>query len=132
MTAGIQRVVSDLAGGLFGFRFQVTVFLAVLEALGWTVTWAAGRRTPAEQNRLHRENPSNPSFVAGVPSKHVDGEAIDLNLLRQGVSLRRDTARLVWQASGVVTIAKLCGIAWGGDFKNYGPNGDPNHFYLLS
>lgn len=126
----LEKEVALLSPGPGGFRWRARLFISLLLALGWTVRITDGRRTAAEQNRLHLLNPSNPAATAANPGKHLTGDALDVNLFRKGSGwLRMATPRAAWVASGVPFLAGLCLIAWGGNFQTYGPNGDPVHFY---
>lgn len=115
----------------FSIRFRVFLFI-VQHLLGWSFVITDGKRTPAEQNKHHAENPSNPAYNPSNPGSHILGLAVDMNFTKGSVSLRMATKKATWLATGIPAAAAACGIGWGGHFLNYaGGNGDTVHFYDL-
>jgi hypothetical protein len=107
----------------FSLRIRVFLFL-VKHTLGWEPVVTDGVRTAAEQAALHVANPKNAAPSASSP--HQAKRACDLNFYKGSTWLKKATSRATWEASGIITLAKLCGLRWGGTaFKSYY---DPVHF----
>ncbi len=106
-----------LVGLKASFLWRLRVFFALAAAIGWKVTITSGRRSAAQQNRLHALDKRNPP--AGG-SSHEQGRAADLNATKAGVMLLKATPKPVWEASGLPFLMKLCGLRWGGSaFSTY-------------
>ena len=103
------------------FRDFVT---AIETETDWNVHISSGKRTPEQQAELKGKDPRN---AAAFSSKHVLGQAIDINLYSTYTLqyIRKSDSKEEWLATGVPAIAKRFGLKWGGDFKTYH---DPVHF----
>jgi hypothetical protein len=97
-------------------------FINELESLDWYVLITQSYRSIAFQNGLHNIDKRN---SIGGYSSHNYGFAIDLNLQKGSLKLKKATDKKIWIDSGVVEIAKKYGLRWGGDFEGYY---DPIHF----
>lgn len=129
LSPSVRSESSGFSGGLMGFRWRFRLFVFICQSKGFTVTVTDGVRTPAEQNSLHRQNRSNPPYNPAAPNKHITGDAADINIEGNGYVLRKATSIATWRLSGVINILYFCGLGWGGDFLNYGPNGDTVHIF---
>jgi hypothetical protein len=120
------NVEAKLAGLSLTFSLQVrTWFMLCKVLLGIDMVIVSGLRTAAEQDALHRQNPKNPPASAG--SSHQSGRAVDVNGYKDGkIVLLKNSSPAQWSAA--VSLAKRCGLGWGGLFKGYY---DGNHFYEL-
>ncbi len=108
-----------------GSRFRFRAFLFAVRALGYNIIVTSGLRTAAEQNALHKLNPKN---AKAGNSTHERGLALDLNLVKGGLWLKKASPREEWEKTGVPALAAFFGISWGGSaFPNYY---DPVHFEL--
>jgi hypothetical protein len=122
--SAVEKQLATLETG-FAVCVRVWLFLVKL-VLGLDVLIVDARRTPAEQNELHRQNPKNPLYDPKKPSDHIEGRAVDVNFLKDDVPvLLKASGAKAW--SKVVFLASLCGLSWGGLFQGYADN---NHFYL--
>lgn len=102
------------------FQVKVRVWLALVKTrLGLDVLVTSARRTFAQQAAQHAADPRNPAPSVEAPDIHMQGGAVDVNFLKDGVViLRKASPAADW--SDVVTLAKSCGIArWGGNFSGY-------------
>ncbi|MCH2045976.1 MAG: M15 family metallopeptidase [Saprospiraceae bacterium] len=95
-----------------------------MQQKGWEVIFTSSYRTFAHQARLYAEN--NQNAKAGR-SRHNYGFAIDINLRKDGVQLRKASSKAKWEATGIPQMARQLGFTWGGDFPNYH---DPVHFAI--
>lgn len=103
-----------------------TTFLnRVKSELGYDVIITQSYRSIYTQTRLHKENSKN---AIGGYSAHNYGFAIDVNFIKGNIQLKKASDSKSWLDSGIIKIAKECGLRWGGDFKGYY---DPIHFDCL-
>jgi len=106
---------------LFALRVRTWFLLCKIE-LGLDMTIYSGRRTAAEQDALHRQDKRNPPASTG--SSHMSGRAVDVQGYKGSqLVLRKNSSPAEWSAA--VSLAKLCGLRWGGTFSGYY---DGNHF----
>ncbi len=94
---------------------------------GYEVILTSSYRTSAEQKKLYNAYKNQSGGRAAKSSKHTLKIAVDLNLKKNGVLLKKSSSREEWEASGIPAIAKNMGFRWGGDFIG---NYDPVHFDL--
>lgn len=100
-------------------------FLDDINKLGYTYILTSSYRPTSEQIILKKKNPKN--ATAGF-STHEYGIGLDINLVKNGIVLNKNTPLSAWINSGVVSLAKNKYLMrWGGDFKGYL---DPIHFDL--
>lgn len=100
-------------------------FINDIEQMGYSVVVTSASRDTAKQVALKKENSKNatPCF-----SLHEYGVAIDINLVKNGKWINKDSPVADWIKSGVVDLAKKkYNMRWGGEFKGYH---DPVHFDL--
>jgi hypothetical protein len=119
LDAASERELAGLQGG-FARRVRIWLFLCWF-ILSLRVLVVDGRRTPAEQEVLRRQNPKNTGTV------HLDGLAVDVNFLDSKTGafvLRKADPAAKW--AKVYALAKLCGIENGSGFPGYPDN---NHFF---
>ncbi|KAA9339869.1 M15 family metallopeptidase [Hymenobacter busanensis] len=103
-------------------------FLLCRVCLGLRAIITSGLRSTAQQAALHAADPRN---AAAGSSSHERGLSADVNFLDAAGNnvLRKATPKSVWEKSGVVALAALCGLRWGGTaFPGYY---DPVHFDSL-
>lgn len=105
-----------LIGLQASFLWRLRIFFLMASAIGWKITITNGKRSAAEQNRLHKLDARNPP--AGN-SSHEVGRAADLNATKAGVTLLKATPKPVWEATSLPFLMKLCGLRWGGNFATY-------------
>lgn len=91
---------------------------------GWKVVITSGHRTFAKQAQLYAENSQN---AQPGSSYHNYGMAFDVNLVKNGIRIRKASPKSEWEATGAPAIARAMNFVWGGDFPNYH---DPVHFDL--
>tara|TARA_Y100001973_G_scaffold34947_1_gene52661 strand:- start:1400 stop:5215 length:3816 start_codon:yes stop_codon:yes gene_type:complete len=101
----------------------------------------SGYRSFDEQVALYetRTNPDDPGEALYNNAKpgyslHNYGLAIDVNVVNSTTGefeLKKATPKEEWEnhPSQVVQLAERMGLAWGGDFADYGGSGDNVHFY---
>lgn len=113
--AGLDPLSARLLAGLHpdARTFFLDLFAkASGEGLAFRIT--SGKRSCAEQNKLHAQGRTAPGPVVtkarGCQSWHVAGRAIDVALLRDS-----SAARL----SQLGQLAKAGGAVWGGDFIGF-------------
>jgi hypothetical protein len=106
-------------------RLRFAAFLFAVSALGWRIIITSSVRSFAQQSRLFQANNKN---ARPGTSTHERGLALDINLIKGAVWLKKETPREVWLASKVPQLAKMLGMKWGGDFVGYS---DAVHFELL-
>ncbi len=100
-------------------------FLNDISKLGYAVVISSGYRASKEQAALKKQNSKNAS--AGF-STHEYGIALDINLVKDGKWLNKNSPLEAWRKTGIVDLAKnKYKMRWGGDFKGYL---DPIHFDL--
>jgi D-alanyl-D-alanine dipeptidase len=100
-------------------------FINDITKLGYAVVVTSAYRASKEQAALKKKNKKNatPGF-----STHEYGIGIDLNLVKDGKWINKDTPLSTWRKTGVVDLAKnKYNMRWGGDFTGYL---DPIHFDL--
>lgn len=98
----------------------ITFLNRVKNELGYDVIITQSYRSIAYQNKLHVKNPKNSK---GGFSSHNYGFAIDVNFIKDGkIVLKKDTDKQKWIDSGIIKIAKECGLRWGGEFEGYADN----------
>ncbi|MCH2044822.1 MAG: M15 family metallopeptidase [Saprospiraceae bacterium] len=103
-------------------RFRELVYK--MEQKGYTVIPTSSYRTFAHQARLYAENNKN---ARPGRSRHNYGFALDINLRKNGVQIRKASPIAEWEATGIPQIARQLGFTWGGDFASYH---DPVHFAI--
>jgi hypothetical protein len=96
------------------------------ERMGWQVIFTSTYRTFAKQAQLKAQNSLNASPGR---SYHNYGMAIDLNLRKDGVQIRKADSIALWESTGVPQMGEAMGFTWGGRFANYH---DPVHFDMRS
>ncbi len=99
-------------------------FIRDIEALGYTVRIRDSVRTYEQQARYKKLDKRN---AAPGHSSHETGQAVDMDILKNGKVLSKRTPRSFWITSGVPKLASQYGIIWGGNYKGYADN---NHFDL--
>ena len=105
----------------------ITFINRVKKELGFDVIITQSYRSIAYQNKLHKENPKN---AKGGFSAHNYGFAIDVNFTKNGkIILKKSSPKHEWLESGIIKIAKECGLRWGGEFTLYY---DPIHFDCIN
>lgn len=98
-------------------------FFNDVQKMGYAVVITSAYRSTADQIRQKNANPKNatPCFSA-----HEYGIAIDLNLVKDGKWINKNSPLDLWRSTGVVDLAKnKYNMRWGGDFPGYK---DPVHF----
>jgi D-alanyl-D-alanine dipeptidase len=104
-------------------KSRFTNFINDIISLGYGVVISSGYRDSAKQAKLKKENSKNAS--AGF-STHEYGLALDLNLVKDGKWLNKNTPLSDWIKTGIIDIAKKkYNMRWGGEFTGYL---DPIHF----
>lgn len=97
----------------------------VKNELGWNIIIVMSYRSFLTQEKLHKNNSKN--ALPGL-SAHNYGFAIDCNFIKDKTQLKKDTLTSIWEDSGIIKIAKECGLRWGGYFDGYS---DRVHFDCL-
>lgn len=101
-----------------------------IQSLGYFVVTTDGLRSYEDQLRQFRKNPKQYHYkVPSIDSPHVQGTAIDLNLIHiaTGRTYKKNTSITEWINTGVPDLAKSLNFIWGGTFSG-GP--DPVHFQI--
>ena len=108
----------------------ITFLNRVKKELGWSVIITTSYRDFLEQEELKQKNKKNAE--PGM-SSHNYGFAIDVNFIKGNgkdfKQLKKDSIKSEWEDSGIIKIAKECGLRWGGDFLGYY---DPIHFDCIT
>ena len=92
-------------------------FFNDIQKLGYAVVITSAYRSTADQIKQKNANPKNatPCFSA-----HEYGIALDLNLVKDGKWINKNTPLDVWRKTGVVDLAKnKYNMRWGGEFPGY-------------
>jgi hypothetical protein len=92
-------------------------FFNDIQRMGYTVVITSSYRSTADQIKQKNANSKNatPCF-----SSHEYGIALDLNLVKDGKWINKNSPLDVWRKTGVVDLAKnKYGMRWGGDFPGY-------------
>lgn len=105
-------------------RPTMRAFIRAVEATGWKVIIASGYRDFWKQLQLWNENHQN---AEPGESYHNYGMAIDINVKKNGVQVRKADSNETWYSTGVPQIAQALGLQWGGG-GNFGSYHDPVHF----
>ena len=116
----------DVSGLIPEMRAIYKEFCAEMDKAGIPWICTCTRRTQEEQDALYAQGRSKPGPVVTWTrkSKHIDGEAFDIVLLRNG-KLNWDVSDPAWKKAGEIG-CKL-GLRWGG---NYARSKDYPHFEL--
>ena len=101
-------------------NFMAFINQAILK--GWKPQINSSYRDFNQSISLNKENKLNP-----LNSLHNYGLAIDVQFSKGPIILGKTTNKEAWLNSGLVTLAKNNGLAWGGGFTNYIDN---VHFYI--
>jgi hypothetical protein len=100
-------------------------FLNALSSKGFSYQITSAFRTPQRSRELKKENKKNASPFLSL---HNYGLSIDVIILTPDKKLLdKETSINTWLNSGVVKLAKIYGLDWGGAFKDYA---DTVHFYV--
>ena len=106
---------------------KFAAFSAAMDKAGipWICTYT--RRTLEEQKALYAQGRTTPGKIVTwtMKSRHLDGEAFDIVLLKDGKA-NWDTKDPDWTKAG--EIGESVGLKWGGRFKTP----DMPHFELAS
>ena len=98
-------------------------FINDIQKLGYAVVITSAARSTADQVKQKKANSKNatPGF-----STHEYGIALDINLVKDGKWINKDSSLDTWRKTGVVDLAlKKYNMRWGGTFAGYL---DPVHF----
>lgn len=102
-----------------------TDFIQDIVNLGYAVVISSGYRSSSEQAMLKKQNSKNAS--PGY-STHEYGIGLDINLVKDGKWLNKNSKLADWRKTGIVDLAKKkYNMRWGGEFPGYS---DPIHFDL--
>jgi hypothetical protein len=104
-------------------RNKFIAFLNDIIKMGYAVVITSSYRPTSEQIILKKQNSKNatPGY-----SMHEYGLALDLNVVKNGKWLNKNSPLKAWIDSGIVALAKdKYNMRWGGDFKGYL---DPIHY----
>ncbi len=94
----------------------------VENTLGYHVKITSSYRSTEEQRVLNAQNGNNAN--AGF-SYHNYGMAIDINLQKEGVYIKKNSPKFQWISTGILNISEKYKLVWGGNFSTYY---DPVHF----
>jgi len=105
----------DVSGLIPEMREIYKEFCAEMDKAGIPWICTCTRRTKAEQEALYAQGRSKPGPIVTwtLKSKHIDGEAFDIVLLKNG-KLNWDISDPAWKKAGEIG-CKL-GLRWGGNF----------------
>ena len=94
--------------------------------MGYTPVIRDSTRSYQEQNKYYQQDKRN---APPGHSSHEVGNAIDLDIYKNGKVWSKKTSSAAWRNTGVPKLAAIYKIRWGGNFKGYADN---NHFDLLT
>ena len=98
-------------------------FIKDITNKGYAVILTSAYRSTANQKKQKEANPKNatPGF-----STHEYGIGVDINLVKDGKWINKDSSNSDWIRTGIVDLAKKkYNFRWGGEFPKYH---DPVHF----